>query len=110
MFFQRAAANGIGSSYGIEDGSYLRLNTFTLGYTLPQGVVDRFGINKFRVYGSIYNAFTITGYKGFDPEINVNEASNSGGAFNPFRLPTPGLDLNAYPRPRTFTFGLNVEF
>jgi TonB-linked SusC/RagA family outer membrane protein len=102
--------NGLATSFGVEDGSYLRLNTFTLGYTLPQQIVDKFGISKFRVYGSIFNAFTITGYNGFDPEINVNEASNAGGAFNNFRLPTPGLDLNAYPRPRTFTFGLNIEF
>ncbi|WP_370479163.1 SusC/RagA family TonB-linked outer membrane protein [Tamlana flava] len=102
--------NGVASSFGIEDGSYLRLNTFTLGYTIPQSVIDKVGINKFRVYGSIYNAFTITGYDGFDPEINVNEQSNQGGAFNAFNLPTPGLDLNAYPRPRTFTFGVNVEF
>lgn len=100
----------VASSFGVEDGSYLRLNTVTLGYTLPKSVVDRFGIDKFRVYGSIFNAFTITGYNGFDPEINVDETSNSGGQGNFGGFPTPGLDLNAYPRPRTFTFGLNVEF
>lgn len=102
--------NGLATTFGIEDGSYLRLNTITLGYTIPQNIVDRFGINRFRIYGSVFNAFTITGYDGFDPEINVNESSNSGGAFNAFRLPTPGLDLNAYPRPRTYTFGVNIEF
>ena len=102
--------NGLATTFGIEDGSYLRLNTITLGYSIPQNIVDRLGINRFRIYGSIFNAFTITGYDGFDPEINVNESSNSGGAFNAFRLPTPGLDLNAYPRPRTYTFGVNIEF
>ncbi len=102
--------NGVASSFGIEDGSFLRLNTFTLGYSIPKNVIDKLKIAKLRLYSSVYNAFTITGYKGFDPEINVNENSNSGGALNPFRLPTPGLDLNAYPRPRTFTFGLNIEF
>ncbi|MFG6687280.1 SusC/RagA family TonB-linked outer membrane protein [Mariniflexile sp. HNIBRBA6329] len=103
--------NGLGTSFGIEDGSYLRLNTFTLGYSLPQRIVDKFGIGKFRVYGSIFNAFTLTGYKGFDPEINVKEdRDQNDNQYNPNGFPTPGLDLNAYPRPRTFTFGLNVEF
>ncbi|WNH12678.1 SusC/RagA family TonB-linked outer membrane protein [Thalassobellus suaedae] len=96
--------SALASTFGVEDGSYLRLNTVTLGYTLPQNVVDRFGINKFRLYGSVFNAFTITGYNGFDPEINVDETAGNSS------YPTPGLDLNAYPRPRTFTFGLNIEF
>ncbi|UKM66491.2 TonB-dependent receptor [Flavobacteriaceae bacterium GSB9] len=101
----------VASSFGIEDGSFLRLNTFTLGYTIPQSIIEKLGINRFRVYGSVFNAFTITGYDGFDPEINVQEsrgindnANNQGG------YPTPGLDLNAYPRPRLYTFGLNIEF
>lgn len=96
--------SALASTFGVEDGSYLRLNTVTLGYTLPQSIVDKFGIDKFRLYGSIFNAFTITGYDGFDPEINVDETAGDSS------YPTPGLDLNAYPRPRTFTFGLNIEF
>jgi TonB-dependent starch-binding outer membrane protein SusC len=91
------------STFAIEDGSYLRLNTATLGYTLPQSVVDRFGINKFRVYGSVYNVFTITGYSGFDPEVNTDDTRSDF-------YPTPGLDFGSYPRSRTFTFGVNIEF
>ncbi|MFL1013440.1 SusC/RagA family TonB-linked outer membrane protein [Flavisericum labens] len=92
------------SSFAIEDGSYLRLNTATLGYTLPQGIVDKFGINRFRVYSSIFNVFTLTDYSGFDPEVNVNEKQNSTS------YPTPGWDYGAYPRSRSFTFGVNIEF
>ncbi|MFI1743293.1 SusC/RagA family TonB-linked outer membrane protein [Thalassobellus sediminis] len=96
--------SAVSSTFGVEDGSYLRLNTFTLGYSLPQNIIDRLGLNRFRFYGSIFNAFTLTGYKGFDPEVNVNDNDGSGN------FPTPGLDLNAYPRPRTYTFGVNIEF
>lgn len=91
------------STFAIEDGSFLRLNTATLGYTLPQSVVDRFGINRFRVYGSVFNVFTITGYNGFDPEVNTDATRSQF-------YPTPGLDFGSYPRSRTFTFGVNVEF
>ncbi len=92
------------STFAIEDGSYLRLNTATLGYTLPQDVVDKFGINKFRVYGSVFNVFTLTNYSGFDPEVNVNDNPDNTD------YPTPGWDYGAYPRSRMFTFGVNIEF
>lgn len=91
------------SSFGVEDGSYLRLNTVTLGYTIPSSVLDKIGINRFRVYGSIYNALTFTKYKGYDPEVNVEEDASDF-------YPTPGLDLASYPRSRTFTVGVNIEF
>ncbi|MCY1721962.1 TonB-dependent receptor [Prolixibacteraceae bacterium Z1-6] len=91
------------SSFGVEDGSYLRLNTVTVGYTIPGSVLDKIGINRFRVYGSIYNALTWTKYKGYDPEVNVNEDASDF-------YPTPGLDLASYPRARTFTVGVNIEF
>jgi TonB-linked SusC/RagA family outer membrane protein len=91
------------STYAIEDGSFLRLNTFTLGYSLPENVIKKVGMNRFRVYGSVYNVFTITGYDGLDPEINP-DASRNGD------YPTPGLDYGSYPRARSFTFGVNIEF
>lgn len=91
------------STYAIEDGSFLRLNTLTLGYSLPENVIKKIGINNFRVYGSVYNVFTVTGYDGLDPEINP-DASRNGD------YPTPGLDYGSYPRARSFTVGVNVEF
>jgi TonB-linked SusC/RagA family outer membrane protein len=96
--------NPICSTLGIQDGSFLRLNTVTLGYTLPKNLVSKIGINKLRVYGSIYNALTFTKYPGLDPEVNTNPSQ--GGA----QYPTIGLDWGAYPRARSFTLGLNVEF
>jgi TonB-linked SusC/RagA family outer membrane protein len=96
--------NPVVSSLGIQDGSFLRLNTVTLGYTLPAHLTKIAHITRLRVYGSIFNALTITNYKGLDPEVNTN--TGQGGA----QYPTTGLDWGAYPRARSFTLGLNVEF
>lgn len=95
---------GIVSTLGIEDGSYLRLNTLTLGYTLPQKLLKRIGIENLRVYGSVYNLLTITGYSGLDPEVNANSALNKAV------YPTTGLDWGTYPRARSFVFGVNLKF
>lgn len=95
---------GIVSTLGIEDGSYLRLGTLTLGYTLPKTLVSKAGISNLRVYGSIYNVFTITGYSGLDPEVNSNANLNHAV------YPTPGLDWGTYPRARSFVVGVNLSF
>ena len=95
--------NGITSTLGIEDGSYLRLNTLTVGYTFPKKWMQKAGINNLRLYGSIYNVFTITSYSGLDPEVNSNTAANK--AF----YPTVGLDWGTYPRARSFVIGLNLN-
>ena len=94
---------GYVSDIGIEDGSYLRLNTVTLGYTLPKLVLNTIKVSNMRIYGSIYNAFTLTGYSGLDPDVNSNQNGSS-------RYPTPGLDWGTYPRARQFVIGLNVTF
>src|SRR5690606_13138348 len=88
--------NGVSSSLAIEDGSYLRLNNLTLGYTLPSKVVNRIGLSTLRVHGSISNLLTITGYSGLDPEVNTNTAQNNA------LYPTTGLDWGTYPRARSF--------
>jgi len=93
---------GYVSEIGIEDGSYLRLNTVTLGYTLPKELLNKAKIGNIRIYGSIYNAFTLTGYSGLDPDVNTNQ--------NSARYPTPGLDWGTYPRARQFVIGLNATF
>jgi TonB-linked SusC/RagA family outer membrane protein len=95
---------GYVSNIGIEDGSYLRLNTVTLGYTLPKQLLDKAKISNIRLYGTIYNAFTLTGYSGLDPDVNTNQNVNSA------RYPTPGLDWGTYPRARQFVIGLNATF
>jgi TonB-linked SusC/RagA family outer membrane protein len=98
---------GYNASIGIEDGSFLRLNTVTLGYTLPKKLVAKAGISNLRIYGSIYNALTLTGYSGLDPEVSTN---NRQGQDANTGFPTPGLDWGAYPRARQFVFGVNLNF
>ena len=84
------------SSRFLENGSYLRLDNATLGYTFKKGIIP--GVNSIRLYTTANNLFVITGYKGIDPEIN------QGGT-------APGVDTNNfYPKTRTFLFGLNVSF
>lgn len=95
---------GVVSSLGIEDGSYLRLNTLTLGYTLPKHIINKIGLSNLRIYGTVYNLLTITGYDGLDPEVNAN--ANQGNSI----YPTTGLDWGTYPRARSFVVGLNVNF
>lgn len=86
-------------SYAIEDGSFLRLNNVTLGYSLPKGSLDAIGVKNLRMYATINNLFTITGYSGFDPEANTRR--------NPL---TPGVDYSAYPRSRFILTGIDITF
>ncbi|MBQ9660015.1 MAG: TonB-dependent receptor [Bacteroidales bacterium] len=98
--------NGIVSTLGIEDGSYLRLNTLTVGYSLPNNskFAKALCLSSLRVYATIYNLFTITKYSGLDPEVST--AQNMNGA----AYPTPGVDWGAYPRARSFVLGVNLSF
>jgi len=83
----------------VEDGSYLRLQTLTLGYDLPAGMLFG-GAASARVYVTGQNLFTITGYSGFDPDVN-----SQGGD------PRYGLiDIGAYPRSRVWNFGVRATF
>jgi iron complex outermembrane receptor protein len=73
----------------VEDASFLRLDNLTLGYTFS-GVR---GLDNARVYGTVQNVFTLTGYSGVDPQGGLN-----------------GVDNNVYPRSRTFTAGVSLAF
>ena len=86
------------STYFVEDGSFLRCNDITIGYTLPNALTKKWGISKARFYASASNLFIITGYSGFDPEVDVQSGL------------TPSMDYNRYPRNRAFSFGVNVTF
>jgi len=92
------------STLGIEDGSFLRLNTLTLGYRLPKSLLSNVKLSNLYLYGSVYNLLTITGYSGLDPEVSANEG------FNNQKYPTIGMDFGAYPRARSFVFGMNLNF
>ncbi|MEH6405682.1 MAG: TonB-dependent receptor [Leeuwenhoekiella sp.] len=88
-------------SYAIEDGSFLRLSNITLGYSLPESLLDKMKVfSNFRVYVTANNLFTITGYSGYDPEASTRRS-------NPL---TPGVDYAAYPRSRFILSGVNITF
>jgi hypothetical protein len=90
--------NSVPSSQWIENGSYLKLKTLTIGYTLPSEMVRKLSISKLRVYASTQNLFTITSYKGLDPEIGTQ------GGFGTQN----GIDNGTYPSSKYFTVGLTV--
>ncbi|MEO5775494.1 MAG: SusC/RagA family TonB-linked outer membrane protein [Flavobacterium sp.] len=87
------------STYYIEDGSYLRINNITLGYTLPKFYEK---IDKIRMYVTAVNPFIFTKYSGYSPEISGSDNANP--------LEGAGIELDAYPTNKTFLFGLNVSF
>ena len=84
----------------VEDASYLRCSDITLSYVLPTSWMKKIGFQNASVFASVKNAFVLTDYSGYDPEVN-------SFAFDGLR---PGVDMNAYPTPRQFIFGLNVTF
>ena len=88
------------TDWAVEDGSFLRLNTLTLGYTLPETLTKKAGISSLRFYVTGYNLFCITGYSGFDPEVSTIRRTGL----------TPGVDYSAYPKSRQLVFGLNLNF
>ena len=88
------------TSWAIEDGSFLRLNNLTLGYTLPSNLTKKFYVQKLRVYASGYNLATFTKYTGYDPEVDSRRATPA----------TPGVDYSAYPKSRSYNVGVNITF
>lgn len=87
-------------SWAVEDGSFLRVNNLTLGYTLPSALLQKARMSTFRVYATVNNLATITGYSGYDPEVSTRRS-------DPL---TQGVDFAGYPRAKTWVFGLNVTF
>lgn len=90
-------------SWAVEDGSFVRLNNVQIGYSLPKKLISKFSLTRFRVYATVYNAWLWTKYSGYDPEVSTSR--NSG-----YNQLIPGVDYSAYPKPRSYTVGLNVTF
>ena len=88
------------TDWAIENASFLRLNTLTLGYTLPANLIKRVGITNLRFYVTAYNVFTVTKYSGSDPEADCIRKTNL----------TPNVDYSGYPRSRQLVVGLNLNF
>ena len=97
---------GIVNSEFIEDASFLRLQTLTIGYTFPKSIIKYVGVSNIRIYFTGGNLFCLKGYSGLDPDVNVSPSADS--SYSGF--PTPNYDFRSYPKSRTFTFGLNVTF
>lgn len=88
------------TDWAIENASFLRLNTLSLGYTLPANLTKKAGINSLRFYVTAYNVFTITDYSGVDPESDCIRTTAL----------TPCVDYSGYPRSRSFVVGMNLNF
>lgn len=92
-------SGSISNSFYVEKGSFLRMRTLQLGYTLPVDLAKKLGLNRARVYVTGQNMFTVTNYSGPDPDIGIQ-----GGDL------TMGVDQFRTPQPRTFIVGLNFGF
>ncbi|MFK7746895.1 MAG: SusC/RagA family TonB-linked outer membrane protein [Kordia sp.] len=93
-----ASNNRLFSDFYVEDGSYLRIQNIQIGYSLPNSVLEKIHLDRFRLYFAVNNLYTFTNYSGFNPDVSN---SNPTGA---------GVDLGQYPLARTFTTGINVSF
>ena len=82
----------------VEDGSFLRLKSINLGYSLPKNFITRFGVNKFRIYVAADNLLTFTAYEGYDPEVGSNGLSRRG------------LDFGTYPISIQIRGGFQLQF
>jgi hypothetical protein len=82
----------------IQDGSYFRLKDLQIGYNFKSKAISRLGMNKLRLYLASQNIFTITSYKGLEPETSSSSVT------------VLGIDYGNYPAARSFLFGLNVSF
>ncbi len=92
------STSNVENSFYVEDGSYLRLQNITLGYNLPASLLERWKLERFRVFASANNLFTITGYEGLDPAVGGNADLRFG------------IDVGNYPVTTGYTFGVNLSF
>ena len=92
-------AGAVIHSWAVEDGSFLRLNNLTIGYTLPEDISKKIGVSRLRVFATGRNLKIWTKYSGYDPEVDNIK--------NPL---TPGVDYSSFPRSRSYTVGINLNF
>jgi len=92
------------STYFVEDGSYMRLKNIQLTYTVPTTVLKKIKLSSMQIYVQGQNLFTLTGYKGLDPDINIR---NSGADNQDIHM---GIDEGAFPVSKSYNVGLRVGF
>jgi hypothetical protein len=95
----RSGYNTLNSDRFLEDGSFVRLQSVTLGYNFSPQILQRISAKSLRLYCQANNVFLLTKYSGYDPEVSSD--------LDPSRF---GMDRFAIPTPRSFTFGVNVGF
>ena len=95
-----AIGNAVFSDWAVEDASFLRMQSATIGYTLPEDLTKKIHMRKLRVYVTGTNLFCLTKYSGYDPEVDTRRATPL----------TPGVDYSAYPKSIGFVAGINVTF
>ena len=88
----------------LENGSYMRLKTLDIGYTLPKNLTKKVKLENVRIYTSMENLFTLTKYSGYTPDLG--ESTVAGVDYNVF---SRGIDQGRYPLPRTISFGIQVN-
>jgi len=93
-----ATANNVLSDYFVEDASYFRIQNVQLGYSLNDDITNTLGVTRLRLYVGVNNLYTFTKYRGFDPGASSGVPLSSG------------IDYGFYPIPRTYLFGLNLNF
>ena len=92
--------NAIFSDWAVEDASFLRLQSVTIGYTLPESLTEKIYLNRVRIYATGTNLFCLTKYSGYDPEVDTRRSTPL----------TPGVDYSAYPKSIGFVVGVNLSF
>lgn len=102
------------SSFYVQDGSYLRATEISAGYTLPKSLSQRLTVQSIRFYAAVSNAFTLTKYRGYNPDVDYgynqyNTGTNTTGSNASANL-APGVDYGGYPLARTYSLGLKVTF
>jgi TonB-linked SusC/RagA family outer membrane protein len=97
--YKGSGANSLFHSWAVEDGSFLRINNISLGYTIPKSLLSKVNISNLRIYTTLYNIYTFTNYSGYDPEVSTREGSGV----------TPGVDYGAYPKSKSVVFGVNLS-
>jgi TonB-linked SusC/RagA family outer membrane protein len=102
--FSFGNATPVFQSWAVEDGSFLRLNNVTIGYSLPAKLIRKLAMSQLRFYCTGTNLLTWTNYSGYDPEVSSTVRNSSYNAL------TPGVDFSAYPKSRSITLGVNVSF
>ena len=100
--FSTGDAVVVPTDWAMDDASFLRLQSATVGYTLPKKITKKFGFERLRFYVTGTNLFVITNYPGFDPEVSSYARNSSYSGL------TPGIDFSSYPKSRAWTFGVNV--